>query len=711
VRLVAKRRSIGSKELTEYLVMRVVLLISCFAAGVLASATDCILDPSLPKNLTRHADVQPLCAGFLNACSAPYFARGDGLTDDSDALQAALNDAYRFRLAVMLPAGRVYVVSRQLRAVQEGKPTSEREYGFQLLGGRGDVPPTLKVKDGADVTAFPVVGTQQSIQGTNYSQRPVLFYALHETKQTKPNKSSGTVSDNDSASLYSAALRNIIIDLGNNPKLSGVSMSGAQLCSIEDVHITGVAFTAGVVGLPGSGGFSANLKVTNGSFGIWQQQFRPNPSVSGLVALNQTHAAVLLQGCRGPLVLSGFVVRSAFAVTAVLMTKKGGGGDGSLALEDGVIQLTRSAGEGTVTTAIEGEGTDITMRSVWVQSAVAVAVETQQLHIPSDMRSFKSVPSWSYSSSGVASMIAFAHGNNVSSMASTSGFPSLSYLPSAPAATPPSDEQLGTMHSWSVGTAQSLIWRPQPASPSWIDIVRDCDATPAWVNATDDDGSAIERCLVQHALLHNRTNMTVFVPRGDYLLWNTLKVPKGVKLVGAGRHNAALFMRPGSAFEAKALLLLVEESEVHGHTASTETATVVTDLVLVVAQRATALQVSAAGTLVRDLRTVPCKSNRSTTTPHCTTPKTHNLISPTPIAAGSSEEPSSEVAGVSFTGAASGHFFGLTLDHFSAFLVDGDSLLTVNGTGGSGGIHLYQLSAEHLPTDYQVGLLYLELFL
>ena len=95
-------------------------------------------------------------------------------------------------------------------------------------------------------------------------------------------------------------LRNVVIDLGNNPGLSGVSMSGAQLCSIEDVTVTGTDFTAGVVGLPGSGGFTANLRVDGGAFAVWQAQFRPNPSVSGLVALNQSVAAVLLQKTRGP---------------------------------------------------------------------------------------------------------------------------------------------------------------------------------------------------------------------------------------------------------------------------------------------------------------------------------------------------------------------------------------------------------------------------
>ena len=44
----------------------------------------------------------------------------------------------------------------------------------------------------------------------------------------------------------------------HNPQLS---MPGAQLCSIEDVLITGQRFHAGTSGLSGSGGFSTNVAV------------------------------------------------------------------------------------------------------------------------------------------------------------------------------------------------------------------------------------------------------------------------------------------------------------------------------------------------------------------------------------------------------------------------------------------------------------------
>ena len=68
----------------------------------------------------------------------------------------------------------------------------------------------------------------------------------------------------DPPSHYAALLRYFVIDMGHNPNISAVSMSGAQLCSIEDVSIRGKDFYSGIVGLPGSGGYTANVIVQGG---------------------------------------------------------------------------------------------------------------------------------------------------------------------------------------------------------------------------------------------------------------------------------------------------------------------------------------------------------------------------------------------------------------------------------------------------------------
>ena len=312
-------------------------LLFVFIAAVSATFVanhSCILDPTLPSNLTLHADVQPICAGFIDPTMAPFLAVGDGQTDDTDAIQAALEAAYLARMAVLLPSSRTYVVSKQIHAIQRGRPAEMREFGYQLVGARGDSPPVLKVMDNVDAANFPSIYSSTNPNLNDAVARPLIVYAL--------DMSGSSNYSNDAPSHYSALLRNIDIDLGHNPALSGVAMSGAQLCSIEDVRVYGSAFVSGFVGIPGSGGFSANLEVTGGKFAVWQQQYRPNPSITGLLARNQTVAGVLLENSRGPLVLSGFSIRSAAAqFQAGIWATAHPGGDGALALEVGVDSTNR----------------------------------------------------------------------------------------------------------------------------------------------------------------------------------------------------------------------------------------------------------------------------------------------------------------------------------------------------------------------------------
>ena len=58
--------------------------------------------------------VYPADMGFVDVTKAPYFAKGDGRTDDTAAIQRALDDHPRQGAIVYLPNG-VYRISRQLR--------------------------------------------------------------------------------------------------------------------------------------------------------------------------------------------------------------------------------------------------------------------------------------------------------------------------------------------------------------------------------------------------------------------------------------------------------------------------------------------------------------------------------------------------------------------------------------------------------------------
>lgn len=73
----------------------------------------CTPDPALPARIQSAQPSTLLCAGFLDPTQAPYSAAGNGAKDDSDALQSALDDAYKYRMTVRLPAGSRFLVTRQ----------------------------------------------------------------------------------------------------------------------------------------------------------------------------------------------------------------------------------------------------------------------------------------------------------------------------------------------------------------------------------------------------------------------------------------------------------------------------------------------------------------------------------------------------------------------------------------------------------------------
>ena len=138
------------------------LLAGLALAGTLAAAqadsrgATTPIDPSTPQRLARHSDVQPLLQGFVNPLLPPYGASGDGETDDAAALQAAIDDAYVARMTVVLPAGKKFLLSKQLLFVQPPNVTG-RTYGFAMVGGgadSGQARPILKLKDSADTTGW-----------------------------------------------------------------------------------------------------------------------------------------------------------------------------------------------------------------------------------------------------------------------------------------------------------------------------------------------------------------------------------------------------------------------------------------------------------------------------------------------------------------------------------------------------------------------------
>ena len=267
----------------------------------------CILSATGLSQLTRQENIVfPTEANVVNVRHAPYNAKGDGVTDDTLAIQTAIENN-RGKL-IYFPNG-AYLVSNTLHC----RSTNGKQKRFFLQGQSQDGV-VIKLVSGAE----------------NFSDA--------ETPKPVVTFWEGEVSN---ATAFRNIIRNLTIDVGeNNPSAIGLRFRANNYGSVEDVTIrSSDRNRLGKYGLDLSMGLNGpllikNLSVKGFDFGVFFTGSLHSATIDGLTLENQRVYGVYNK--RQVLSIHKLVSRN--RVPAIMNDNGGGNAYGLLSLVDAVLK-------------------------------------------------------------------------------------------------------------------------------------------------------------------------------------------------------------------------------------------------------------------------------------------------------------------------------------------------------------------------------------
>jgi hypothetical protein len=345
--------------------------------SVTTHSTQTVLSvPPTVKN-GGHENDPLVYAGYLDVTL--YGAKGDGETDDTAAIQDAINDSASYSMITYVPFG-TYVISKTLTGIQLFNGTNENvenqklgtntRYGGLLapsLVGPGSGPrPTIQLKAGTFTDASSPVPMIHLVNTPNCAE---LYPTTHCGENEPP-------AFGDFAEMFNGVIRDINVTTGDNAGAIGIQFYSTQNSYIQNVSVDARGGYAGLEGDPATEVW-VNIAVNGGQYGIMLDggsNAAGVDSVAGLALENQTVAGVLIDF--DGVSITGFSIDE-LATEATGVKYENGGTGSAVALIDGTIQTAAGLA------AIDNEGNgSLYLNDVYLQAPTSLVVNAGSTSLP-----------------------------------------------------------------------------------------------------------------------------------------------------------------------------------------------------------------------------------------------------------------------------------------------------------------------------------------